>query len=141
MCYYNYIICETCNAEQKLPPVFCEKLSSGIICTKFDSMDTVHDNISRTLAMVVCQQSFDVTTAEVRLFDILRVETTWIDWTLCVCGLSYADICTIPSSDYDISYDCEVNYGNDTDYSEIDFDELLSEICPDIDHSFEDTQL
>lgn len=133
MCYYTYIICETCNAEQKLPPIFCSKLSSGIICTKFNSIDTVSSKACKTLALVACQQSFDENTAEVRLFDILEAKLSWIDWTTCPCGLSQLDLDNNLSGYSDTDYD--INDCNETDYDDVDFDELWREICMDIDHT------
>lgn len=137
MCYYTYIICETCKAEQKLPPVFCEKLASGIICTKFNSIDTIYDTTYKDLAMVTCQQSFDETTAEVRLFDILRVEVSWIDWTTCSCGLSYIDLDGGCSESIDMDYDTYVSNDN-SDYGDVDFDDLWREICVGMDIMQED---
>lgn len=142
MCYYIHVVCETCKVEQKLPPVFCDKLFSGIICTKFNSTDTSSNVACKTVALVACQQSFDESSAEMRLFDILEARMSWTDWTTCPCGFSRIDLdssltgCSDDDCDVD-DYD-QTNYNetnrNYMDFDDVDFDALWREIYAEVDY-------
>lgn len=87
MCHYDVIYCESCNAMTQFPPVFCDKIKSGIICTKYVELDQESSNTTKLCMAMIYEKAYDVTNGELRLFDIIKANETWIDHTICSCGI------------------------------------------------------
>lgn len=124
MCHYDVIYCESCNAINLFPPDFCDKIKSGIICTKYGEPNQELSGMVKLCMTAVYERAYDVTNSELRLYDILKAKETWIDYNLCSCGV-INDLLTNASPESYTTADC---FNNDSTYSgdEIDFDHCLS---------------
>lgn len=112
--------------------MFCDKIQSGVICTEFEAVDGDFINFA-------CHNLYDETRHEFRLYDILRVQHRWVDYTECICGLipdqssseSGLSVEGSPVGSTNDFNDIDIS-GYITDYSEgVDFDSLLEELCVD----------
>lgn len=96
MCYYDVIYCESCLFTIKYPPILCDKITSGIICTS-----QCHT------------ESKKITNGELWLYDILPAHEVWIDSSTCSCGDGFREF----MSDMDELNSMSSPDSNSTDYN------------------------
>ena len=87
MCHYNVIYCESCMAITRFPPEFCDKINSGIVCTRVGDPDKSFNDMSKLCMAAIYDRAYDPTNKEIRLYDILPAIETWVDSSKCICGL------------------------------------------------------
>lgn len=80
MCYYICTICESCKSVTNGPPIYCEKLQLGIICSK-----PIEEALQ--LQPLNNQLFYNTIKQEVQLYELLNVSYKWTDYTECICGL------------------------------------------------------
>lgn len=85
MCHYNIIHCDSCKAITQSPPVFCDKILSGIICTKYSEPNNELENMAKLYMATIYEKAYDVTKGELQLYDIMRAEIKRINNTVCSC--------------------------------------------------------
>jgi hypothetical protein len=104
------------------PPVLCDKIRSGIICTKQNKTD-ISDKDNNNPVLDSYSKAFDPTTNEVRLYDILPAKENWINCTVCTYGIDtpYVSECSSTQDGPEIN-DFDL-YSNDSyDGDDYDFD-------------------
>lgn len=118
MCYYDVIYCESCKAMTQFPPTFCDKIRSGIICTKYSEPDNTLNGMIKLCMATIYEKAYDVANGELRLYDILEAKDLWINSTICPCGSTNNS----PSDSSSKSYSTADCFSDDSTYSDLEVD-------------------